>query len=198
MDDTRALFLRLKSTAKISDNRSVSKISPFLFWDHGTSHLGKKAKGNKFYTDLTEVQVTIWWGKWIRWDRNCFCCWDGNGHLNIVVIWFIWIEVEFLLDLLGFNLFFWIKVEKLLSDLPKQKFWMDPCFAGLCWIAMECPRNDAYPEYLTLSGTSIDHKELIDPSAKPSQTSQSFTSHPFRIANTKISATFGRWRQCSL
>ena len=61
MDDTRALFLRLKSTAKISDSRSVSKISPFLFWDHGTSHLGKKAKGKKFYTDLTEFQVTLWW-----------------------------------------------------------------------------------------------------------------------------------------
>lgn len=29
--------------------------------------------------------------------------------------------MEFLLDLLGFNPFFWIKVEKLLSDLPKKK-----------------------------------------------------------------------------
>ena len=46
--------------------------------------------------------------------------------------------MEFLLDLLGFNLSFWTKVEKLLSDLPKKKSgWtlvlLD--YVGLLWNA---------------------------------------------------------------
>lgn len=43
--------------------------------------------------------------------------------------------MEFLLDLLGFNLSFWIKVEKLLSDLPKKKHLDGPLF---CCIMLDC------------------------------------------------------------